>query len=162
MSFKLIKPATKEGQSELLEAAMLPTGSTGFKSDAVAFGVKEGSDALSAIAIFEGFGGGEAQFHFAMIDRSPITRAHIKAFIMLAFHHNAFGLKKVWANIASSNRAAIRAALALGFDFEYRKRAGFDGTEDAIVLSMSRPMPGVVAARPQENQSAVDQQDKGY
>ena len=144
MSLKM----TRADQDALLQSALEPTGSTGWKNDAFAVGVKAGDDELAAVAVFQNFGAGEADFHFAFLDRRPVTRALIEGLLNLAFHHRGLGLAKVNAQIAASNRAAIRAAVALGFDFEFRKRGGFLGWEDAIVLSMSRPEAGLVAARP--------------
>ena len=145
MSLKL----TKMNQTELLESALEPTGSSGWRDDAVAFGVKGDGDTLTAVAVFQGFGGNDAEFHFAKLGDGSITRGHIEAFSMIAFHHRGLGLKKVWAQIAAHNKAAQRAAVGLGFDFEYRKRAGLEGGEDAIVFSMSRQEAGLVTARPQ-------------
>lgn len=145
MSLKM----TRADQDTLLQSALEPTGSTGWKNDAFAVGVKAPDDELAAVAVFQNFGAGDADFHFAFLDRRPVTRGLIEGLLNLAFHHRGLGLNKVYAQIAASNRPAIRAAVALGFDFEHRKRGGFHGVEDAIILSMSRPDAGLVAARPQ-------------
>lgn len=132
---------TKINQEKLLADALELTQSEGWKSDAVAFAARrEGADTESAIFVFQEFAGGEAEMHFATI-RGHITRDLIEAWKYLAFHPRLLGLRKLWIPIAASNKAAQRAALGAGFDFEYRKRGGAAGGEDAIVLSLAPARP---------------------
>jgi hypothetical protein len=158
MSAKLVKPTN---QADLLAAAATATGSTGFPADAVAYALKRADDKLTAVAVFDRFSAREADIHFAMLSEIVVTRTMIEAFMLAAFSPHPFclNLEKVWANIPASKRVVIRAALAVGFEFEHRKRAGFGDTEDAIVLSMSRATPGMVAARPQAMQRAENAQE---
>jgi hypothetical protein len=138
---------TRQNQNHLLDLALTPTASTGWQHDAIAFGVKAQDGNIRAVGVFQGFEGGDAEFHFAILSGGTMTRGLIEAMILVAFHHRGLGLERLWAHIAADNRAAIRAAVAVGFDFRFRKRGGFPRGQDAIVLSMSRPDPGLAAAR---------------
>ena len=132
---------TKANQEELLTTAMQLTQSEGWKRDAVAFAARRHSaETDSAIFVFQDFVGGEAEMHFATI-RGHITRDLVEAWKYLAFHPRLLGLRKLWIPIAASNKAAQRAALGAGFDFEYRRRGGAAGGEDAIVLSLATARP---------------------
>ena len=139
---------TKANQEQLLEAAMQLTDSTGWKHDAVAFAARrDGVDHPCAIAVFQDFAGGEAEMHYATT-APHMTRDVVDAFKTLAFHPRFLGLRKLWIPIAASNKKAQRTALGAGFDFEYRKRGGKAGGEDAIVLSIAPETLGQAAARP--------------
>lgn len=136
---------TRKNQFELLTAALPLTGSAGWRDDAIAFAAMHGEDGEPlAIGVFQGFAGGEAEFHFGATDN--LTRGIVDAFKVLAFHPRGMNLERAWVPIAASNRQALRAAIGAGFEVEYRKRGGMAGGEDAIVLSMTRDA-GMAAAR---------------
>lgn len=137
---------TKANQEQLLTDALRLTQSDGWKADAVAFSARRhGAAEPCAIAVFQDFAGGEAEMHYATT-APHMTRDVIEAFKTLAFHPRFLGLKKLWIPVAASNKAAQRAALGAGFDFEFRKRGGAAGGEDAILLSMTPPAAGQAAA----------------
>lgn len=149
---------TRKNQPELLDAALAVTQSRGWRDDAIAFGAMRGADGpVVAVGVFQGFVSGgfdrpEAEFHFGTAGR--VTRGIIDAFKVLAFHERGMNLEKLWAPIAASNREALRAAIGCGFEFEYRKRYGLAGGEDAIVLSMARAT-GLASARPELKSEAT-------
>lgn len=131
---------TKTNQDALLEAAATLTSSEGWFKDAVAFAaMKEEGAEPCAIGVFQNFAGRSAEFHFSTIG----TRLHkklLEAYLTLSFHPKMLGLGRLFAHIPASNVAAQRAALSVGFQFEYRKRGSAAGGEDAIVLSLQGPL----------------------
>lgn len=148
MPFTVTHPKSEDAQADLLSSLLEPTGSSGWARDATAFGIRREAGQITGAAVFQHFAGREAEMHFAILDGTPMTANHIKALELAAFHPRALALEKVWIPIAESNRSALRAAITAGFAFEHRKRAGSDGAEDAIVMSMTRDMAGKVTARP--------------
>jgi hypothetical protein len=141
---------SQKNQEDLLIKAAAATRSIGWDQDAKAFGLMVHKDgAVSMVAVFQRFTKpSEADLHLAKIEDGSMTRGEIEAVVMIAFHPMGLGLQKLWVSISDTNRPAQRAALAVGFDFEYRKRGGFLGQEDAIVMSMSRPDAGLASAKP--------------
>lgn len=135
---------SRKNQFELLTKAAILTRSAGWRDDAVAFSASrsEGGPPV-AIGVFQGFAGGEAEFHFAA---EILTRGIIDAYKVVAFHPRGMNLSRLWVPIAADNGHALRAAIGAGFEIEHRKRGGMDGGEDAIVLSMTRET-GLAAAR---------------
>lgn len=130
---------SKINQDALLEAAATLTKSEGWFKDAVAFAAKQAPDAGPvAIGVYQNFAAGGADLHFATIG-SRLHKKMLEAYLTLSFHPNMLGLKRLFAHIPTSNVAAQRAALSVGFQFEYRKRASAAGGEDAIVLSLEGP-----------------------
>jgi RimJ/RimL family protein N-acetyltransferase len=137
---------TKANQEKLLADAMSLTRSTGWKDDAVAFAARrDGAENPCAIAVFQDFTGGEAEMHYATT-APHMTRDVVDAFKAIAFHPRFLGLRKLWIPVAASNKAAQRAALGAGFDFEYRKRGGMPWGEDAIILALTPDEAGMAAA----------------
>jgi len=138
---------TKANQAELLERAKSLTNCAGWAPDAVAFAAREkGEEDIRAVAVFEYFNGGDADIHFATIGQRMGPRL-VDAYLKLAFHPNFMALNRVFAPIAASNIVAQRVALAAGFQFEFRKRGGAAGGEDAIVMSITPQSKGLAAAK---------------
>ena len=138
---------TKANQAELLERARALTGSGAWNVDAVAFAAKEsGEEEPCAIVVFENFVGGDADVHVATIGRKMSQRL-LDAYLKLAFHPKFLGLNRAFASIAESNIVAQRFCLAAGFTFEFRKRGGAAGGEDAIVMSITPQSKGLAAAK---------------
>lgn len=129
----------KTNQPQLLEAAKAATGSTGWRSDAVAFGVRSGpDDPPSAIVVFQAFEAGSAEMHFGMLKGHKMGPELVEGIFLIAFHPRAMGLSTLFTPIKETNIPAQVAALKVGFKFEYRKPAIVSGAEDAIVFSMRR------------------------
>jgi hypothetical protein len=129
----------KTNQPQLLEAAKTATGSTGWRADAVAFGVRnEPDDPPSAIIVFQGFEGGAAEMHFGMINGHTMGPELVQGIFLISFHPRMLALSTLFAPIRESNIPAQVAALKVGFKFEYKKPAIAPGAEDAIVFSMRR------------------------
>lgn len=127
---------TRANQEHLLNTAMILTQSEGWHKDAIAFAAKqEGKSESACIAVFQNFAGGSADLHFATVGQM-INKPIVEAYKFIAFHPRMFGLKRLFANIAVSNATAQRACLHAGFQFEYRKRSGAAGAEDAIVMML--------------------------
>lgn len=140
---------SKANQPDLLAAALSLTQSEGWHADAVAFAARrDPARPPCAIGVFQCFAGKEAEWHCAMAE-GRVTRDVMTAFLSIAFHPRFLDLKRVFAPVAASNIAAQRAALASGFQFEFRKRGGAAGGEDAIVFSIAPPSGGLATARPQ-------------
>ncbi len=139
---------TRRDQDQLKKLALDPTGSTGWMQDAIAFGAsREQGGKVMAVAIFQNFRRGEADFHFAMLDGTRIGSETVKAMLTLAFSPRMFALNRIWGHIAASNATAQVAAIKAGASFEYRIRGGTEGEDDVIVVSMLRagprqPLPG--------------------
>jgi RimJ/RimL family protein N-acetyltransferase len=113
----------------------------------VAFAAKEqGEEDPCAIVVFQHFAGREAEVHVVTIGRK-MTQRLLDAYLKLAFHPNFMGLKKCYAPIRESNIIAQRFCLAAGFTFEFRKRGGAAGGEDAIVMSITPDSKGLAAAK---------------
>lgn len=129
----------RTNQTELLKAAKVATKSTGWRNDAVAYGMRYGDDAPPvAIVVFQAFEGGAAEMHFGMMNGHQMGPELVQATFLLAFHPRAFGLNTLFAPISIKNVAAQVAALKVGFQVEYRKPAIAPGAEDAIVFGMRR------------------------
>lgn len=130
---------TRENQPHLMQLALAPTGSIGWRDDAVAFGVLRAPDAEPmAVAVFQAFSGREAEFHIAMLDGARMQPAIVSAMVAMSFSKKIFALDRLWCQIAVDNPTAQVAAIKVGFQIEYRKRGGFAGGKDAIVFSMDR------------------------
>lgn len=128
---------TKANQDRLLEAAQTMTGSEGWMKDAIAFGAKDAKTGdIVAVSVFQNFTAGGAEFHFAMIPAKTLSKGVIEAFLFTAFHPRALGLRKLYAHIAPENAAAQRAALGVGFQFQYRKPDAMSGGGDMIVMTL--------------------------
>lgn len=141
---------SKADQEALLATAAEVTASAGFHADAVAFGARRDKEqGLCAVGVFQSFAGGEAEWHFGMLS-GRVSRDVMRSFLTLAFHPRFLGLRRVFAPIPESNVVAQRAALAVGFKFEFRKRGGAAGGEDAIVFSMAPEELGLAAAKAPE------------
>lgn len=129
----------RTNQLELLEMAKVATKSTGWRNDAVAYGMRYGPDQPPvAVIVFQAFEGGAAEMHFGMMNGHQMGTELVQAVFLLAFHPRAFGLMTLFAPISVSNVAAQVAALKVGFQVDYRKPAIVPGAEDAIVFSMRR------------------------
>lgn len=129
---------TKADQPTLLATALAVNGSTGWKSDALAFGaLRDGDVTPRAIGVFQCFAGGEAELHFSMLE-GKVSAGIMEAFAMVAGHHNGLNLNRVWTHVVETNIVAQRAALGAGFQFEYRKRGGPNESRDVIVFSIAR------------------------
>lgn len=139
---------TKGNQESLKAMALAPTGSTGWMADAIAFGAcREHGGNIVAVAVFQNFRAGEADFHFAMLDGARISAEMVKVMLGLAFSPRLFALERLWGHIAAPNTSAQVAAIKAGATFEYRIRGRNEGKDDVIVLSMLRagpqpPLPG--------------------
>lgn len=146
---------SRANQATLLEAAAGPTNATGWSRDAVAFGISHqpGGDLIGVIVFDEFRGDDEAELAFAMFDGKPLTMTVIEAIRHLAFHPRTLDLKRLWARIAHDDARALSAAIRCGFEVEYRRRAGYAGGKDAILLSMDRPEPFLAPATPHENRA---------
>lgn len=128
---------TRENQDRLLETALILTKSEAWHKDAIAFAVREQGESESAcIGVFENFAGGSADLHFATVGQR-LNKRIVEAYKFIAFHPRMFGLNRLFASIAASNLAAQRACLHVGFQFEYRKRSGAVGGEDAIIMLLT-------------------------
>ena len=128
---------TKANQDQLLEAALAVTGSRGWFKDAVAFGAKRHDDSdIRAAGVFQNFAGGAADLHLGMIGHR-MTRDLIEAYLTVSFHPKMLGLSQLFVHISVNNPTAQRAAIAVGFQFEYRRRAAMPDGEDAVVLSLT-------------------------
>lgn len=139
---------TRKDQEHLKRAALAATKSTGFKSDAIAFGASPApGEPVIAVGVFQSFEENTAEFHFGMIGEGRITKSLVEAFTTIAFHHAALGLDRIWTKIEAGNVQAQVAALKVGFAFEARLRAGIADGRDAILLSITRDLAGGAAAR---------------
>lgn len=128
---------TKKDQDGMKEKLLELTSSTGWHKDAIAFGAKSiGSEDLSAIGLFQNFAGGRGEFHFAT-SNSGMTKGIIEAFLWVAFHPKMLGLKSVHAQIDASNDRAQRAALSVGFRFEYLKPKGGANGTDIVAMTLT-------------------------
>jgi RimJ/RimL family protein N-acetyltransferase len=141
---------TQSNQAEMLAAASAATESLGWSKDARAFGAIRDDGALVAVAVFENFTGKTADLHFAMLNGSKMGAETVSAIVQIAFHPRALDLDRLWTVTSEDNRAAQVAALKVGFQFEYRKRAGLWHGKDAIVFSMGRAGAPLAAAKHQE------------
>ena len=138
---------SRKDQHQLLASALELTGSSGWRSDAVAFSAVQ-DDAVIAIGVFQAFAGGDAEFHFAMVGHRRMRKSIVEGFMLLAFGEANFvnrvfpergdPVSRLWAQIDAGNVVAQAAALKAGFAFEYRKRAGISSGNDAILFSMTR------------------------
>jgi len=129
----------KTNQLELLEAAKVATKSTGWRNDAVAWGMRYADDQPPvAVIVFQAFEGVAAEMHFGMMNGHQMGPELVEAAFLLAFHPRSFGLMTLFAPISISNVPAQVAALKVGFQVDYRKPAITPGAEDAIVFSMRR------------------------
>lgn len=145
---------SRANQPALLAAATGPTNATGWSDHAIAFGISHqpGGDLIGVI-VFDEFRGEEAELAFAMFDGRPLTMTVIEAIRHLAFHPRTLNLKRLWARIAHDDRRALRAAIGCGFEIEYRRRAGYAGGKDAIMLSMDRAQPVLAPATPHKTRA---------
>lgn len=142
---------TQRDQENLLATAAEHTQSDGWAPDARAFGAMRDDGSMAAVAVFQNFAGHDADLHFCMIDGARMGAEVVAAIVTMAFHPRALNRERLWVQIAADNKPAQVAALKVGFEFEYRKRAGFRGLKDAIVLSMRHSGPSQAAAKHTEN-----------
>ena len=150
---------SRSNQPALLAAATGPTNATGWSDHAIAFGISHqpGGDLIGVI-VFDEFRGEEAELAFAMFDGRPLSMTVIEAIRHLAFHPRTLNLKRLWARIAADDRRALSAAIRCGFEVEYRRRAGYAGGKDAILLSMDRPEPVLAPATPSDHSAQAPEQ----
>ena len=147
---------SRRDQSTLLALALGPTGSIGWRDDAIAFAAfKDAESEPVAVAVFQAFTGNEAEIHFATISGGRVTAEIVAALGTLAFHPRAMNLGRVWAVIAEDNAPAQVAAIKTGFRFEFCKRGGFAGGKDAIVFSMMRAGTHQAAAKRHDNEEVT-------
>lgn len=129
----------RTNQAELLELAKAATKSTGWRKDAIAFGMRFGPDQdPAAVVVFQRFFEGEAEMHFGMMGNHVMGRELVEGIVMIAFHPRMFALHTLYAPIAVSNIRAQIAALKVGFQIEHRRPAIAPDQEDAIVFAMRR------------------------
>lgn len=146
---------TRKNQDQLKQIALAPTGSTGWRDDAVAFAAARSADAEPiAVAVFQAFTGREAEFHITMLDGARMQPAIVAAMITMSFNPRGLGLDRLWCQIANDNPTAQVAAIKVGFQFEYRKRGGIAGGKDAIVFSMVRAGTDQAAAKHPNDEDA--------
>lgn len=144
---------SRSNQKALLEAATSPTNAQGWSDNAIAFGIShEPKGDLIGVMVFDEFRGREAELAIAMFNGRPLTLTIIEAIKQLAFHPRFLGLGALWVRIAHDDRRALSAAIRCGFEVEYRRRAGYAGGKDAIMLSMTAP-----ATPPEDRASAQDE-----
>lgn len=137
----------KTNQLELLEAAKVATKSTGWRNDAVAWGMRYGDDQPPvAVIVFQAFEGVAAEMHFGMMNGHQMGPELVEAAFLLAFHPRSFGLKTLYAPVSIKNVPAQVAALKVGFQVDYRKPSIVPGGDDVIVFSLRRwEAPGSTA-----------------
>lgn len=129
---------SKSNQDRLLEAAATLTQSEGWFKDAVAFAAKnQETGSVDAIAVFQNFRAGGAEFHFALVGK-PMSNSIIKAYLFTAFHPKALNLRSLDAHIVADNSKAQRAALGVGFKFQYVKPKAAAGGADCVVMRLDR------------------------
>lgn len=150
---------SKRDQQTLLKYGLEATGALAFHKDAIAFGIYPDQPTddvvttLQGVGVFQDFTAAEdAELHIGMFDGKPMNRTIIKAFTNLAFHPRLFNLQRLWVSISEDNATAQAAAVRVGFRFEFRKRGGFMGGKDAILLAMERPSPILAAAKRNETE----------
>lgn len=135
---------TRRDQASMLQLALGLTHSLAWRSDALAIGGYNAAGDLAVIAVFQEFYGTEAEMHLATVNGHLINRTTMAAFSQIGFSPSCLNLTRVWVSIAADNPRAQASAIRAGFEFEYRKRSGFLGHKDAIVLSIHRPTPDAV------------------
>ncbi|MDO8983013.1 GNAT family N-acetyltransferase [Cypionkella sp.] len=146
---------TRKDQDKLKQIALAPTGSTGWRDDAVAFGASREQDGVPvAVAVFQAFTGREAEFHIAMLDGARMQPAIVASMLTMSFSPRGLNLDRLWCQIAVDNPTAQVAAIKVGFQIEYRKRGGIAGGKDAIVFSMARTGTGQAAAKHPNDEDA--------
>lgn len=146
---------TRRNQDHLKQIALAPTGSTGWRDDAIAFGASREPDAEPiGVAVFQAFTGHEAEFHIAMLNGARMQPAIVAAMITMSFSKRGLGLDRLWCQIAEDNPTAQVAAIKVGFQIEYRKRGGIAGGKDAIVFSMVRAGTDQAAAKHPNDEDA--------
>lgn len=124
-------------QEHLLKAALAGTHSTGWASDARAFACING-DTIEAIAVFQRFDRGAADVHVAALVDKPTLKSIVAGILGWGFNHPLGAkLNQMRFRIAADNRRTQIAAMKIGAEFEYRERAGFDGVQDAIILTLT-------------------------
>lgn len=130
-------------QPALLSAALDLTGSTGWRSDALAWGIFDSpGGAMAAVAVFQNIDTNGAEFHFGMVPGRKLTPGIVKSLIVMATHHRGMNLPRLFAHIAADNLRAQAAALKCGASFEYRIRGGLRAGKDAIVMVLERGETG--------------------
>lgn len=126
-------------QTRLLETALHLTHSTGWRADAVAWGIYDAPDGdLLGVAVFQNMDVNGAEFHFGLAPGRRLTRGIIESLIAMATHPRGMNLPRLFAHIAADNRPAQAAALKCGASFEYCIRGGLRGGRDAIVMVLER------------------------
>ena len=128
---------TRKDQPALLEAAKTVTASTGWQRDAVAWGIYDGED-LRAVAVFQGFAGTGAEFHFGMMPGRKVGKDTMRGIISMAMHPRGMNLSRLIAPIPVENTSAQVAALKCGAQIEARVRGSLWGGGDAILFVLAR------------------------
>lgn len=128
---------SRKDQPSLLEVAKTITASTGWKRDATAWGIYDGDD-LRAVAVFQGFAGTGAEFHFGMMPGRRVGKDVMRGIIAMAMHPKGMDLQHLMAPIAVENVAAQIAALKCGAQIEARVRGSLWGGGDAILFVLAR------------------------
>ena len=128
---------SRKDQGALLDTAKSVTASSGWRSDAVAWGIYDGAD-LRAVAVFQGFAGDGAEFHFGMLPGRRIGKDVMRGIISMAMHPRGMNLSRLIAPIPVENTSAQVAALKCGAQIEARVRGSLWGGGDAILFVLER------------------------
>lgn len=128
---------SSKDQAALLEAAKAVTRSTGWKRDAMAWGIYDGED-LRALVVFQGFAGHGAEVHFGMMPGRKVGKDVMRGIISMAMHPRGLNLSHLMAPIAADNIPAQVAALKCGAQIEARVRGSLWGGGDAILFVLGR------------------------
>lgn len=128
---------SRANQAELLEAAKTLTASTGWRRDAMAWGIYD-ADELRGVAVFQAFTGTGAEFHFGMMPGRRVGKEVMQGIIAMAMHPRGMNLTHLIAPIAVDNVGAQVAALKCGAQIEARVRGSLWGGGDAILFSLAR------------------------
>lgn len=126
-------------QPYLLFHAEALTDSEGFMEDARAIGCwAPGNQTLhpSAVAVFQNRTTVGAEVHFGTAHDVRLTRGMLMGFFRYGFE--VLLIPKLVAHIAAWNVPAQLAALKSGFFINGYVGAGGDGTEDAIVMTLTK------------------------
>lgn len=140
-------------QEGLLAQALAVTASTGWRKDAIAWGVLTDDGSLRAVAVFQNFDGEGADFHFGMIGEARIGHSLIQGLVRLSMHPRAMNLPRLMMHIDAENRVAQAAALKIGASFEARIRGSLRGGNDVILMALER---GDAFQRSAETNSAAE------
>jgi len=130
---------SRKDRDGLLAAALGLTGSQGWRSDAMVWGVFDRPDGeIKAIAVFQNIDVYGAELHFGMMPGRKLTHGIVKSLIAMATRPRGMNLPRIFAHIAADNIKAQAAALKCGASFEYRIRGSLRGGKDVIVMALDR------------------------